>query len=203
MPGPWINELYVSWEDDAKNYIAWFNPQPSRRRKRRERREKNMMMITLWSALCSGTTKFYKDSDFCHRENHYAPGWILRHYKKCAGQNQAQGENLCWLSQAVVCWRAAGRYHTLTTTFKRSPPSILCWDYLVELRRGQSLTAFPCRTSWRLCRLGEMLWCVWTPSALRLSFWWVWGWSFIPSHFDRRYCGKCRLTHCFNKPEDE
>ncbi|KAF6297956.1 hypothetical protein mRhiFer1_000544 [Rhinolophus ferrumequinum] len=25
---------------------------------------------------------------------------------------------------------------------------------------------------------------------------------FTASHFDRHYCGKCRLTYCFNKPED-
>ncbi|XP_036596815.1 ubiquitin-40S ribosomal protein S27a-like [Trichosurus vulpecula] len=26
---------------------------------------------------------------------------------------------------------------------------------------------------------------------------------FMPSHFDRHYCGKCCLTYCFNKPEDK
>ena len=26
---------------------------------------------------------------------------------------------------------------------------------------------------------------------------------FMASHFDRHYCGKCRLTYCFNKPEDK
>ncbi|KAF6384332.1 hypothetical protein mRhiFer1_000543 [Rhinolophus ferrumequinum] len=25
----------------------------------------------------------------------------------------------------------------------------------------------------------------------------------MASHFDRHYCGKCRLTHCFNTPEDK
>ena len=25
---------------------------------------------------------------------------------------------------------------------------------------------------------------------------------FMGSHFDRHYCGKCCLTYCFNKPED-
>ena len=45
-----------------------------------------------------------------------------------------------------------------TTTFKRSPLFILCWDVVVELREGRSLTALPKRTGIREKRLSWLSW---------------------------------------------
>ena len=46
----------------------------------------------------------------------------------------------------------------LTTTFKRSPLFILCWDFVVALRKGRSLIPLTRRTSIKERRLSWLFW---------------------------------------------
>ena len=91
----------------------------------------------------------------------------------------------------------------LTTTFKGSSLFILCWDFVLALRKGRrSLIPCPRRTSIRERRLRWLFWnniAGWewqnqSPSP-GVSLRWMWCWSFygqsfwqtnVASHFDRQ-----------------
>lgn len=98
-----------------------------------------------------------QDADFHgdpYKKDHTARGWTLRHYRKCKDQDPQLERNSFWLVEADLSWWAAGRQYTLTTTFKGSPPFILCWDSVMVLRKGRRrLTPLPRRISIRERRL--------------------------------------------------
>lgn len=75
-----------------------------------------------------------------------------------------------WPAQAELSWRMA--VLCPTTTFNRSPSFILCWDFLVVLRKGRSQTPFPRRISVRGRRLSWLCWNTirWLKGTELLSF---------------------------------